>query len=122
MAPNRVTLSVRGVVLAAVMTAAATPAVAHDGWHHGWHDSHYGWWWASAGLWALRPVPIYLYDPYVSSPSVVVVQPSAPSAPVVAAQPTQQYWYYCDAAQAYYPYVSTCPAGWRPVPANPPQQ
>ena len=27
----------------------------------------------------------------------------------------QQYWYYCDPAHAYYPYVSTCPVPWRPV-------
>jgi len=25
-------------------------------------------------------------------------------------------WYYCDAAHAYYPYVTTCPVPWRPVP------
>jgi restriction system protein len=27
----------------------------------------------------------------------------------------QGSWYYCDAAQAYYPYVKTCPTGWRAV-------
>ena len=27
----------------------------------------------------------------------------------------QGSWYYCDAAHAYYPYVATCPGGWRAV-------
>ena len=27
----------------------------------------------------------------------------------------EQYWYYCDPAHAYYPYVSTCPVPWRAV-------
>jgi hypothetical protein len=30
--------------------------------------------------------------------------------------PAQPYvWYYCDAAGAYYPYVQSCPSGFRPV-------
>jgi hypothetical protein len=37
----------------------------------------------------------------------------APSAP----QPS--YWYYCREANAYYPYVSTCPGGWVPVSPSP---
>ena len=39
-------------------------------------------------------------------------QPSGP--------PPQQYWYYCDSARGYYPYVSNCPEQWRAVPATPP--
>jgi hypothetical protein len=35
------------------------------------------------------------------------------SQPAHAAQ-----WYYCDSARAYYPYVSACPEGWRPVEAQ----
>lgn len=27
----------------------------------------------------------------------------------------EQYWYYCDPAHAYYPYVTTCKAPWRAV-------
>jgi len=30
----------------------------------------------------------------------------------------EAYWYYCDQAHAYYPYVTTCPGPWRPVVAN----
>jgi hypothetical protein len=29
--------------------------------------------------------------------------------------PAEGYWYWCDAYQQYYPYVTDCPSGWRPV-------
>ena len=48
--------------------------------------------------------PGYAYPPVVVAPPPVVVQPSPP-----------HYWYYCDGAQAYYPYVAQCPGGWRAV-------
>ena len=49
-------------------------------------------------------------------------QAPPPPAPAPQAAPPQApgMWYYCDAARAYYPYVSTCPAGWRAVPASAP--
>jgi hypothetical protein len=28
---------------------------------------------------------------------------------------TGQYWYYCQSAGAYYPYVTSCPEAWLPV-------
>lgn len=83
-------------------------------WRHGRHDGHLGWWWIVGGVWYLYPQPVYPYpDPYV--PPVVV-------APSPAAPPAQQLWYYCDEAQGYYPYVPSCPGGWRAVPAVPPGQ
>lgn len=47
------------------------------------------------------------WDPYwgYGSPSVVVEQP-----PAVYAE--RSYWYYCQSAGAYYPYVGQCPEGW----------
>lgn len=33
--------------------------------------------------------------------------------------PPQSYWYYCPSMGAYYPYVSSCPEAWVPVPATP---
>jgi hypothetical protein len=60
------------------------------------------------------PAPYPYPYPYVYAPPAVVVAP-APAA-VVAAQP--QSWYYCDNPQGYYPYVATCAAGWRQVPAQ----
>jgi len=43
------------------------------------------------------PVFPYAYEPY----------PYAPS-----------YWYYCPSYGAYYPYVTSCPDAWEPVPAS----
>jgi hypothetical protein len=88
-------------------------------WHRSWHDGRYGWWWIAGGEWFFYPHPVYPYpDPYDYVPlPAVVVQPPPPEP--LAPQP-QQYWYYCDAAHGYYPYVTTCSGGWRAVPATPP--
>ena len=88
-------------------------------WHRSWHDGRYGWWWIAGGEWFFYPQPVYPYpDPYDYVPlPAVVVQPPPPEP--LAPQP-QQYWYYCDAAHGYYPYVASCPSGWRAVPATPP--
>ena len=85
-------------------------------WTHGYHDGHLGWWWVVAGLWYFYPQRVYPYpDPY--SPPPVVVMPTQPT--TAPSTPPAQYWYYCDAAKAYYPYVPSCPGGWRMVPATP---
>jgi hypothetical protein len=88
-------------------------------WEHRYHDGRYGWWWFAGGLWYSYPTPVYPYpDPYV--PPAVVAPPAVPAPPVVAeAPPAPQYWYYCDAAGGYYPYVPVCPSGWSAVPATP---
>ncbi|MHB8728452.1 MAG: hypothetical protein ACYC9K_05375 [Sulfuricaulis sp.] len=84
-------------------------------WNHGYHDGRLGWWWVVAGLWYFYPQQVVGYpDPY--TPPVVIVQPTAPTP---SAPPPAQYWYYCDAAKAYYPYVQGCARGWRMVPATP---
>ena len=64
-------------------------------------------------------------DPY--TPPVVVVNPQppvvvAPQAPAptpVQPQPAAQSWYYCESVKSYYPYVPSCPEGWKTVPAQP---
>ena len=61
--------------------------------------------------------PLYAYPPVVVAPPPVYVQPAPPVA--TAPPPAPQYWYYCDSAQAYYPYVQQCPGGWRPVVPTP---
>lgn len=86
----------------------------HGHWSHGWHDGSLGWWWVVGGLWYFYPRPVYPYPA-----STVVVVPQTPPAPVAAVPPPTQYWYYCEAAKAYYPYVASCPGGWRKVPAVP---
>ena len=91
-------------------------------WFHGPHAGRLGWWWIVGGVYYFYPSPIYPYpDPY--TPPVAVMPPSAapaPPAPPPTAQAPASTWYYCDAAQAYYPYVAECPSGWRAVPATPP--
>jgi hypothetical protein len=86
-------------------------------WYHGSHGGYSGWWWIVGGVYYWYPAPVYPYpDPYVPS-STMERQPDAGS-PVSAASQAGT-WYYCDSAKAYYPYVSDCPSGWRPVPAAP---
>jgi hypothetical protein len=84
-------------------------------WHHGHHNGRYGWWWITAGIWNFYSKPVY---PYPSYETRVVVVEEPRSAPAVV-QSSAQYWYYCDSSRNYYPYVSYCPEGWRPVPAAP---
>jgi hypothetical protein len=98
-------------------------------WFHQWHGDRLGWWWVVDGVWYWYPQPVYPYPTYVAQP--IVVQPAP--APVYAAPPPSppplpppgaapaQSWYYCDESGAYYPYVQTCNAPWRQVPAQPAQ-
>ncbi len=58
------------------------------------------------------PAPAYSQPVYASPPP-----PPAPAPPAYAASPPPPapvYWYYCPGA-GYYPYVSTCAAGWLTV-------
>jgi hypothetical protein len=75
--------------------------------HRGRHRSGGGRVFLSPGL----VVPFGLYwEPYPAPPVVMAPAPRVhldPSPP--------HYWYYCDAAHAYYPYVPRCPGGWRAV-------
>lgn len=92
-------------------------------WYHGDHDGRLGWWWIAAGIWYFYPQPVYPYpDPYAPpvlvTPPVVVVPPAATAPPEPPAAP--EFWYYCESANAYYPYVATCPEAWKKVPAKPP--
>ena len=71
------------------------------------------------------PPPIYW--PYVYAPPVAPVVVVTPP-PVYVEQPRTSapvlepgYWYYCNEAQAYYPYVKQCPGGWQQVAPQPAQ-
>lgn len=68
--------------------------------------------------WYYAPPPVVYAPPPVvyAPPPVVVAQP--PAQPAYVSQPNQN-WYYCDNPRGYYPYVATCSAGWRQVPAQP---
>jgi hypothetical protein len=50
-------------------------------------------------------------------PETVYVSPAPDYIPRAAPAPV---WYFCPTADAYYPYVESCPSGWQAVPATPP--
>jgi len=54
--------------------------------------------------------PFWAYGPYAYVPPPVYVEP-----PPVYIQPAPSYWYYCQSARVYYPYVGACPEGWLQV-------
>jgi hypothetical protein len=75
---------------------------------HGRHHGHFGWWWVDGGLWYWYPAVVYAY-PYPDEAPVAVAGPPLDFGPAT------QYWSYCEASRAYYPYVTTCPGGWKQV-------
>ncbi len=85
------------------------------GWHHVRYGGRLGWWWVVGPSWYYYSRPVYPYpDPYL--PPVVwenTANQTAPTPTVV------QNWYYCEKTKEYYPYVATCPGGWKTVPATP---
>lgn len=69
-----------------------------------------------------QPAPVY-----IERPAAQVVAP-VPAAPVTAqttntaqTAATSGWWYYCQGAKAYYPYVAECPGGWTKVAPAPAQ-
>jgi hypothetical protein len=116
------------IFLAVIPQVSMADQHGHGGWHGG---GGYAAWWILPPLILLATLPAYnRYPPY--DPPVVVQQPMppafvvqqvplAPPAPPVqaTASPTAQY-YYCESARGFYPYVASCPSGWKQVPATPP--
>ena len=72
-------------------------------------------WWGYPGWWGGAPYPYYSGGQSVvieQAPTEYIQQdPAPPSA--------TQYWYYCQNAGAYYPYVQDCPGGWMQVVPSP---
>ena len=67
----------------------------------------------------------YYYPPYAPvvverTPPVYIEQ--APAVTVAPPAATTNYWYYCAATRAYYPYVKECPGGWMQVLPQTPAQ
>ena len=89
-------------------------------------DGTTGWTWIGGGWWGpAYPYPRYspyYYYPYAAYPYY------APAPTVIAEQPAlsdpgqgeENYWYYCENPQGYYPYVKSCPGGWMRVVPDPP--
>jgi hypothetical protein len=107
----------KSVVLSALFllasALASAPAFAdrdHHRHHHGGH-SH-------LGIYFGAPLYVPMYPPVYVPPRVIVVPPPQP--PVYIEQAPvyngDQYWYYCQQANAYYPQVIDCPSGWIRVP------
>lgn len=63
------------------------------------------------------PAPAYSYPATaIASPSPVYVERATVTTAPAQAQPD---WYYCNASNSYYPYVTDCPSGWQRVQAQP---
>lgn len=73
-------------------------------------------------LYAPAYYPPYYYPPY--SPPVVIERTAPPVyiQQQAAPAPAANVWYFCAAANAYYPYVKDCPGGWQQVQPQPPAQ
>lgn len=126
-------------ILVAVSGLSISPAYADHGYYggHGYYYGGHGYYWSGGcwgcGAWILGAAiatdiaitqaqqPVYVAPPPVYMqpvPQPVYVQAPPAYAPV---QPQVQAWYFCKSANGYYPYVTICPEGWQPVPAQPPQ-
>ena len=73
-------------------------------WGPGWYPPYY-----YPPAYAYPPV----YPPPYAAPIVTEPQSYIQEAPVQ--QAPSSYWYYCEGAKAYYPYVKECPGGWLTV-------
>jgi hypothetical protein len=65
------------------------------------------------------PYPVVVAQPVVAQPQVYVEQPAVAPVAAPAPQADNNYWYYCNASRAYYPYVQDCPGGWQQVAPQP---
>lgn len=122
------------LLIALLATLIVSPAYADHGWggRGEWRGGWGGDWIAPALIGGMigydlaypyrygYPYPVYAQPvPVYVQPAPVYVQPAP--AYVAPVQPPMQFWYYCASAKGYYPYVTSCPESWQPVPAQPPQ-
>jgi len=124
--------STRAILMAMILAAtsmAGTAAWADRGYRGGYGYPEYrhhgpglalgaGLLLGSALIWAATRPPPVIYAPsapvYVTpDPEPMVVMPPRPVAS------NGDWWYYCRAVGAYYPYVQSCPTGWERVPPRP---
>ncbi|HXP74171.1 MAG TPA: hypothetical protein VN823_08495 [Stellaceae bacterium] len=94
----------------------------HFGFGFGYWDPWWGRGWDPVQYWGY-PYPYYYPNYYPPYPAYYAPPPPAPvpQAPIQATgAPPQQFWYYCDNPQGYYPYVANCSSSWRQVAPTPP--
>jgi hypothetical protein len=120
-------LAIAFALLATILAWNAGTASASKR-HHGWkgrhhHHGHGGWggwgWWGprvvvdvAPGWWWRPVVSLPVVVPFPSHSRVVVEEPLVY---VQKTAPPASYWYWCESAEQYYPYVSSCPEPWVPV-------
>ncbi|MGS0977534.1 hypothetical protein [Burkholderia glumae] len=106
---------VLGVAALAAVSATSAAQAARVGVYigPGWG----GYWYPPPVYYAPPPVVAVPLDP---GPPPEYVEQGAPPAEAAGTPPLDPgSWYYCSASKRYYPYVKTCPSGWREVPARP---
>lgn len=130
---NRALIPLAAALLLAVPQMSFADHRGYGGYaDHRGYGGYYGggapWWWVVPPLLYLSTLPAYGYpypepQPVIiqqpAPPTVVMQSPAPPSSQVVMPQVVQS-WYYCAAPSGYYPYVTSCPSGWKLVPATPP--
>lgn len=91
------------------------------GWHRGHGGSRFDLWFGPAWGWDPFFYPYSYYPYYYNQPPVVIEQPQQYILPEPQTQGSQDsgYWYYCQDAKGYYPYVKRCPGGWLKVVPTP---
>lgn len=112
----------RGIVLLLLVLTGIGSAWADRGYGHRYGHG-YGHRSAQFGF-VITPGwgPWYYPPPFYYPPTQPIVIERAPpvyieqvlSAPEPPETQTN-YWYYCGATRAYYPYVNECPGGWQKV-------
>ena len=108
-----------GLLCAALLAMAMGDAWAgrsggHSGggYHHGGSRSfHHG---VRARVFVASPF-FFFPRPYYYYPAPAYAVPPAPVQYIQQDGTESQYWYYCPASVAYYPYVNECAGGWEPV-------
>ena len=114
------------LLIALLAILSTTPAYADGGNGRGWGrggggrgGGGNGWWIVPALIGGALIYELTQPQPAYVQPAPVYVQPAPVYAPNVASS-SVQYWYFCAAANGYYPYVRSCPSGWQAVPTTPP--
>lgn len=126
---KKVAVILIAVVSLFTITAARVDAGAHGGGfhgggfhgHQGFHHGFRGRVVIGGGVF-IGPGWGPYWDPYgypyyspayaaAAYPLPMVAEPAT----YVQQQGSASYWYYCESARAYYPYVQQCPTGWLTV-------
>lgn len=102
-------------LLTALFMTSAYADGGHGGHHGGGHHGGWGWGWEGSWIFPALIGSAIIYD--ATLPRATYVQPEPVYLPSTPPAPS---WYFCPAANGYYPYVASCPGGWQTVPATPP--